>query len=488
MNHKKQYSGRRSFFTPIRRECMAVWLAAADIFSLSFVGYISVMIRFWIGGAFTDTTPYFQLAPFLFLFLFAYAAVGLYPGIGVSPSEEIRRLTYATSAMMVAVTAILFLTQQGIEYSRLIFLIFWAITIFAIPLNRLIARRVGLGLGVWGEPVVLVGYGEQGEKVLASLKRERMSGLLPVLIIDGESDSDQTDPVDGNLPVLHAKELVEDKGLLQRMGIQTAILVQREIPEELQGFLVNEDEFGLRRLVLITNLSWMSWMGGSAVVPLDLQGVLGLEVERNLLIPRKRALKRLMDLGLALVGGIVIFPIILICSILIALDSRGPIFYSQERLGKRGNLIKVWKFRTMIPSAEKVLEDHLENNPELREEWEASHKLKHDPRITKVGAFLRKTSLDELPQLWNVILGEMSLVGPRPIVQDEIKHYRDSYRLYTQVLPGITGMWQVSGRSDTSYDYRVELDEYYIRHWSIWLDIYILLRTVWTVLKRSGAY
>jgi Undecaprenyl-phosphate galactose phosphotransferase WbaP len=467
---------------------MAAWLAVADLTALFFAGYISIMIRLWVGGAFTNPYPYFELAPFLFLFFFAYAATGLYPGIGVSPVEEIRRLTYATSAMMVAVTAILFLTQQGVDYSRLIFLIFWAITLFAIPLNRLLARRVGLGLGIWGEPVALVGYGEQGKKVLASLKRERLSGLLPVLIIDGETDSEQSSAVDGKLPVLQAKELVKDKLILQQMGIQTAVLVQREIPEELRELIVNEDEFGLRRLILISNLSWMSWMGGSAVVPLDLQGVLGLEIERNLLIPRKRMLKRIIDLGLAIAGSVVVLPIILVCSFLIAVDTRGSIFYSQERVGKRGRLIKVWKFRTMIPDAERILNEYLMENPEMREEWEASHKLKQDPRITRVGAFLRKTSLDELPQLWNVFLGEMSLVGPRPIVQDEINHYKDSYRLYTQVLPGITGMWQVSGRSDTSYDYRVELDEYYIRHWSTWLDIYILLRTVWTVLIRSGAY
>jgi lipopolysaccharide/colanic/teichoic acid biosynthesis glycosyltransferase len=142
----------------------------------------------------------------------------------------------------------------------------------------------------------------------------------------------------------------------------------------------------------------------------------------------------------------------------------------------------------MVQDADRVLQEYLEKNPALREEWESSYKLKNDPRITRVGKFLRKTSLDELPQLINVIKGEMSLVGPRPIVDDEVKFYGKSFRLYTQVLPGMTGLWQISGRSDTSYDYRVSLDEYYIRHWSIWMDFYILVRTVWVVLKHSGAY
>lgn len=480
---------KRSIFTTIRRECMAVWLAGADLIALTLAGYFAILIRLWIGGVFTDPSTYFKLAPFLFLFLFGYTAGGLYPGIGISPVEEIRRLTGVTSAMMVAITTILFLTQQGIVYSRLIFLLCWAFSLFTVPLNRIIARRLGLELGIWGEPVALVGYGEQGKKVLMYLNRERLSGLVPVLIVEGKLEkSNSSVESHDELLMLQAKELVKDKLFLRRMGIQTVVLVQREIPEVLRDMLVNGDEFGIRRLVLISNLSWMSWTGGGAVVPLDLQGVIGFEVERNLLIPSKRILKRIMDLALALSGGIVILPIIAMCSIFIALDSRGPIFYSQRRIGRLGKEIRVWKFRTMIPNAEKVLEEYLTKDPELNNEWESTHKLKKDPRITRVGAFLRKTSLDELPQLWNVLLGEMSLVGPRPIVQDEVPHYKDSYRLYTQVLPGITGIWQVSGRSNTSYDYRVELDEYYIRHWSIWMDIYILVRTIWSVLKRSGAY
>jgi len=156
-------------------------------------------------------------------------------------------------------------------------------------------------------------------------------------------------------------------------------------------------------------------------------------------------------------------------------------------VGKGGKAIWIWKFRTMVANADEILENYLNTKPELRAEWEAAHKLKNDPRITRIGRLLRKTSLDEFPQFFNVLKGEMSVIGPRPIVQDEIKFYKDGYKLYTQVLPGVSGLWQVSGRSDTSYENRVALDEYYIRHWSIWMDIYILVRTVWVVLKRSGA-
>jgi lipopolysaccharide/colanic/teichoic acid biosynthesis glycosyltransferase len=151
-------------------------------------------------------------------------------------------------------------------------------------------------------------------------------------------------------------------------------------------------------------------------------------------------------------------------------------------------MLWVWKFRTMVMNADTILADCLQHDEKLQAEWTATHKLKDDPRVTRVGRFLRKTSLDELPQLLNVVHNEMSLVGPRPIVDDEIQHYATSYRMYTQVRPGLTGLWQVSGRSDTSYAYRVSLDEYYVRHWSIWMDLYILARTLWVVAKGSGAY
>ncbi|MEM5775040.1 MAG: sugar transferase, partial [Anaerolineaceae bacterium] len=170
----------------------------------------------------------------------------------------------------------------------------------------------------------------------------------------------------------------------------------------------------------------------------------------------------------------------------IAVDSPGPIFYSNNRIGKNGKIFRKWKFRSMIPDADNVLAKYLEEHPEAMEEWKLCQKLKKDPRVTRIGRYLRKFSLDELPQLWNVFIGEMSLVGPRPIVDAE--QYRNCYNLYVHVRPGLTGLWQVSGRNDVSFAERVRMDEYYIRNWSIWLDAIILARTPGAVLKGRGAY
>ncbi|MEM9976874.1 MAG: undecaprenyl-phosphate galactose phosphotransferase WbaP, partial [Cyanobacteria bacterium P01_D01_bin.2] len=220
----------------------------------------------------------------------------------------------------------------------------------------------------------------------------------------------------------------------------------------------------------------------------DLGGVLGLESRQQLLLPGPKLAKSLLDNCLTLLVGIVCLPLIALIALTIRLDSPGPIFYAQVRIGRRGRPFKAWKFRTMVPNADKVLKEYLHRQPELRTHWDQDHKLKYDPRITRVGRWLRRTSLDEMPQLWNVLRGEMSLVGPRPIVHDEVRRYADKFELYTQVLPGLTGLWQVSGRNNITYEERVNLDAYYVRNWSVWLDLYILIRTVWVVLMGDGAY
>jgi Undecaprenyl-phosphate galactose phosphotransferase WbaP len=175
-------------------------------------------------------------------------------------------------------------------------------------------------------------------------------------------------------------------------------------------------------------------------------------------------------------------------ALVVKLTSPGPIFYAHSRIGRHGKRFKAWKFRTMRKDADLVLREHLARTPAARAEWHRDHKLRDDPRVTRFGKLARRLSLDELPQIWNVLKGDMSLVGPRPIVEDEIWRYGDIFRLYTTVKPGITGMWQVSGRNDIGYTERVLLDQFYIRHWSPWLDVYILAKTIVALLNRSGAY
>jgi Undecaprenyl-phosphate galactose phosphotransferase WbaP len=238
-------------------------------------------------------------------------------------------------------------------------------------------------------------------------------------------------------------------------------------------------------LILVSSLNRVESVG---VSPLNLGGVVGFEVQGNLMNQLAQSLKRMMDIGVVLIGSVFALPLLVVLSVMVKLDSKGPIFYGHTRVGKNGKEFTMWKFRSMASNADQVLEQYLRDNPSLREEWESDQKLKNDPRITRMGALLRKYSLDELPQLWNVLLGDMSLVGPRPIVNEEAARYAESFQFYKKVKPGITGLWQVSGRNNTTYKERVRLDEYYVRNWSIWLDIYILLRTFRVVCQGEGAY
>jgi lipopolysaccharide/colanic/teichoic acid biosynthesis glycosyltransferase len=186
--------------------------------------------------------------------------------------------------------------------------------------------------------------------------------------------------------------------------------------------------------------------------------------------------------------GIATLPIFIIAVVAIRLTSHGPVLFAHTRLGHRGRLFRVWKFRTMYHDAESLLDVYLEDNPEQALEWERTRKLKNDPRVTPIGRLLRRTSLDELPQLWNILRGDMSMVGPRPIVREEVGKYGQAFVLYSQVKPGLTGLWQVSGRNNTSYWRRIELDSEYIRTWTPRSDIHIVMKTFGAVLKGRGAY
>ncbi len=221
---------------------------------------------------------------------------------------------------------------------------------------------------------------------------------------------------------------------------------------------------------------------------LDIDGMPVVSLSESPQIGPAGVIKRMEDLILATTGLILLSPLFLVIAILIKKASPGPVFFGHTRIGRNGRKFKCYKFRTMVVNADQVLKELLERDPEARKEWEENFKLKNDPRITRIGRFLRKTSLDELPQLWNVIKGDMSLVGPRPIVEAEIPKYGRYYRHLAKVRPGMTGLWQISGRNDVTYEERVRMDVEYAKNWSVWRDLIILGKTVKVVLAKTGSY
>jgi len=375
-----------------------------------------------------------------------------------------------------------FFARNPENYSRLTLGLTWVFSLASVPLGRAITRSVATRLRIWGEPVVVIGNGKRGRKLVESLLENRQLGFYPVAILDCFKDANGNL---GTIPVLSAKEALVTHNLPGLKSVKTAILVISEVSKTFAEGIINDQYGGFRRLILVPEQEGINSMG---VTPLALNGILGLQVHHNLMSTLAQIQKRVMDIFGAIFGLILLSPFFALLAILIKRDSPGRVFYRQTRIGKDGKSFGMVKFRSMLQNADEVLEDHLRYDPELRREWDRFQKLKEDPRVTPLGAFIRKYSIDEFPQLWNVLAGEMSLVGPRPFLPEQRDLYGEGFTHYIRVCPGMTGMWQISGRNVSEFGDRPYWDEYYVRNWSIWLDLYILARTVWVVLRREGAY
>ena len=457
----------------------AALILLSDLVSLLAAGLLAITVRRLLGKGF-QPEAYIALWPAVVLFVAVYFIAGLYPGVGLAPAEELRRLTLATTLVYLVLAAGTFLFKEGNAYSRAVFLGAWMLSVIFAPLARALVRHMVAHRPWWGYPVVVLGAGETGRMVVQALRRNPGLGFKPVAVLDDNPDKHGS--LEG-VPVVGSMELAP--ALAAELHVRHAIVAMPGVPRQKLLDILERHGGLFPHIIVIPDLFGFSSLWVSVT---DMGGVLGLELRQRLLLPGPRSLKRAIDLTSALLGGLLISPLLLLIAIWIKLDSRGPVFYGHTRIGQEGRRFKAWKFRSMIPDADRVLQDYLERHPELQAEWVATQKLKNDPRVTRVGRWLRKLSLDELPQLWNVIRGEMSLVGPRPIVQEELAKYGEKGVLYLKVKPGMTGLWQVSGRSETSYQERVEIDAYYVRNWSVWLDMYILARTVWAILFGRGAY
>jgi lipopolysaccharide/colanic/teichoic acid biosynthesis glycosyltransferase len=284
------------------------------------------------------------------------------------------------------------------------------------------------------------------------------------------------------VPVIGGVELAPL--LAERLGIKYAIVAMPGVSARKLVQITEKVGGAFSHLLLIPDLFGFASLGAPSR---EVGGVLGIEVRQQLLLPGPRLAKRMLDVSLVLLGGVVVFPIILLLALLVKLDSKGPVFYPQRRLGRDGRRFTALKFRSMHGDGEARLAQVLAKSAKLRAEYAEFHKLSFDPRVTRIGRVLRKYSLDELPQLLNVLWGDMSLVGPRPYLERELADMNGQEGLILRALPGLTGMWQVSDRNATGFAERVKLDVHYVRNWSPWVDIYVLARTLRVVLRGTGA-
>ncbi len=468
-----------------------VTLLAADCAALFGTMFLIGLLRVLTGGE-ISLSQHVPLALFLLVAPIVNAFEGLYSEIPPALPEELRMLGISTSIAYFSIAIFLFLGRGHLP-SRTVYLFSWGLSLGVVPLVRCAVRTRFSRESWWRVPTVLFGSGELVPRVEAYLNRHAEAGLrLCARFVSRacpELDHDSQDTITDAEKTLDPLYNRSDLETFVRLYPKTCALVvmERDAPLACRQELIDLASLLFHSVILVPeDLSEGEipfW-----VRPLEIGEVLCLKVRQNLLDPRRLALKRGMDFVLSLLGGIVILPFLVLIALAIKVESRGPVFFRQSRIGRDGQTIHILKFRTMVRNAEEVLQQYLETNPELREEWKADQKLRNDPRITRVGAWLRRTSLDELPQLWNVLKGEMSLVGPRPIVENEIIRYGSAFASYKRVRPGMTGLWQVSGRNDLSYKQRVHLDRFYICNWSTWLDLLILAKTLPVVLGRKGAY
>ena len=451
-------------------------LVTSDLFALFSSWFFAYVL--WADTVLHQSAHlYFGLLPLLLMFPTAYAANGLYPGFGLGAVETLRRMSFSTTFAFLAMAACSFVFKASAAYSRMAFVIAWAASLVSVPLLRFTVLSAVSGLSWWGEPTVIFGTARQARLTVNLTNRAFSLGyrIVGILTPDPSLAGRRLE----DLPVLGGLEQAE---ALARAGISTVLVWNSLRLTRIRARL--HDYF--RHVVLIHDAEELPT---EYACVRNLGGLLGIEFTNQLLRRRNQAIKRSLDVVVAGLVLVAAAPIIGLAVALIKIVSPGSAFFAQDRIGLRGEKFKVWKLRTMYPNAEALLAERLARNDDLRREWHRNMKLVHDPRIIPVvGTLLRRLSIDELPQLWNIIRGQMSVVGPRPFPEYHLNRFSPVFRaLRSTVRPGLSGMWQVMVRNSGGLEEQELFDSYYIRNWSLWLDFYIMVRTVFATLSAKGA-
>ena len=377
---------------------------------------------------------------------------------------------------------LLYIVQTAATTSRLYTALLWFFGFFFIVLFRYVLKHIFDSLHLFEEPVLLLGAGLTAKILLKHIKNDiglayRFIGYL--------EDNEPDEEVAAQLPNLGRFDDVVD--VIRKTSVKKVLVMAPGLDQHRLQDIVYDIQ------PLVSSVAFIPDLGTMPLSNMEMESlidghVMMFNMRNNLRSRWNRLLKFTFDWCLTLIGTICVSPVLLMIALWVYRDSPGPVIFKHRRIGKDGKEFNCYKFRSMCVDADIKLKELLENDPEVRTEWERDFKLKDDPRITRSGAFLRKTSLDELPQIFNVLKGEMSLVGPRPIIREEIPRYGKFIEDYYMVRPGITGMWQTSGRSDIDYDERVQMDTWYVRNWDFWFDVVLLWRTLKIVWVGKGAY
>lgn len=401
----------------------------------------------------------------------------------VTPYWDTMKNLFRSITIGVVVSIVLMYTGHVInDVSRLFVAFAYICMLVFIFSERFIVGKLLSKAGYLTIPILLVGAGKTAELVQRSLERMPITTYKIIGYVD---DNPKSYTIAKEYPCLGAFSDVER--VIKDTGVQTVLICAPGLESKKLVALINRLQLLVKCVAFVPELFGLPTSNITARGMMEEQAIV-LRVQNNLARKSNRIVKRIFDIVATVCGGIFILPFMLIIAIIIYLDSGGPIIYKQKRVGRDGKEFNFYKFRSMVKNADTILEEYLNTHEDEKKEWQKNFKLKNDPRVTKIGKIIRKTSIDELPQLWNVLIGDMSLVGPRPLLPNEVERYSSYIEDYKLVLPGLTGVWQVSGRSDTTFEERVIMDSWYIHNWSVWIDIVYLLKTVLVVVKSKGAY
>lgn len=466
-----------------------ILLVGMDIFMTNLAFRVAYFVRFETNLTFFDeravvSVEYYQTLVALssFLWLLIFGLNGLYNQQNLLGGTREYDKVFRSSTVGFLLIVVAGFLQPSLIIARGWLLLAWLFTWIFASLGRFLLRRFVYWLrrhGFFLTPAVIVGANQEGRWLAEQLLSWETSGLHLVGFVDKKEPV--TTPLFHNLVCLGSVEQLGE--IINRYQIGEVILASSAIST--RDYLLDIfKRYGVSDTVNIRMSSGLYEVITTGLTVNEFAYVPLVYVNKVRLTGSDHFLKLVLDYIITITGLILISPLLLAIAVLIRISSPGPILHKRRVMGINGKQFNALKFRTMVVNGDEVLDQH----PELKEELARNHKLKNDPRVTKIGAFLRKFSLDELPQLFNVLNRDMSLVGPRMISPEEMAMYKQFDMNLLTVHPGITGLWQVSGRSDISYDERVRLDMYYIRNWSIWLDLQLLFQTIPAVLRGRGAY
>lgn len=435
------------------------------------------MLSSSMGNKYVSDYNYWIVFPSIFIIIMSIE--GLY--IKREEYWRIIKRIFKSIFYAIAIITIFFLQERNIEFLVFIFLLS-CMSFSTIAFVRYIYKRIVEYFDVFKIPILVVGAGKTAELLISGIVNNNGLGYKIIGLL--EDNKVKCKSLEKYSVLGHFCD-VED--IVKRYNISNIFIAAPGMAQDEMTKLIYRVQPMVSSISIIPNLIGVP-MAGIEIESLFNEKLMIVKLKNNLAEKFNVWFKEIFDYVLTIIGTIIISPILIIISIWIYIDSPGPVIFKHRRIGKNGKEFNCYKFRSMCVDAKEKLDQLLSSDPEARAEWEKDFKLKNDPRITSSGAFLRKTSLDEIPQIFNVLRGEMSLVGPRPIIKDEMIRYGKHINDYLMVKPGITGMWQVSGRNDIDYQDRVLLDSWYVRNWSVWLDLVILVKTIKVVLLRKGAY